>query len=195
MMTAPRQDAADAHVPAPPVARVTEPWSLRPASVTEDLERVTRWMHAPHVAAFWKQAWPEERWRAELERQLAADHSLPCMLHFEGAPVAYLEVYRVVRDRLAGHYAQRPHDLGVHVAIGELGSTGRGLGRALLREVATGLLAADPRCTRVVAEPDARNAPSLRAFTAAGFQVIGPITLPDKTATLLVYPRSEEDLP
>jgi RimJ/RimL family protein N-acetyltransferase len=188
-------DAVHGDVPAPPVPHVTGPWSIRPARVSEDLERLVRWMHAPHVATFWKQAWPEAQWRAELERQLAGDHSLPCVLKLEGVPVAYLEVYRVVRDRLAGHYAQRPHDLGVHVAIGELGSTGRGLGRTLLREVAQGLLAADPRCTRVVAEPDAGNAPSLRAFTAAGFRVVGPITLPDKAATLLVYPRSERDLP
>lgn len=185
----------EVRVPAPPVPRVRAPWSIRPASVAEDLERVWRWMQAPHVAAFWKQAWPVERWRAELERQAAGDHSLPCLLDFEGAPVAYLEVYRVMRDRLAGHYPERPHDLGVHVAIGEPGHTGRGLGRALLREVAEGLLAADPRCTRVVAEPDARNAPSLRAFTAAGFRPVGSIHLPDKTATLLVYPRREEDLP
>ncbi|MCP3097912.1 acetyltransferase [Myxococcus sp. K15C18031901] len=192
MTTAPH---AGLEVPPPPVPRLSAPWAIRPASATEDLPRIVRWMQAPHVAAFWKQAWPEAQWRAELERQLAGDHSLPCMLIHEETPLAYLEVYRVTRDRLAGHYAERPHDLGVHVAIGEPASTGRGLGRLLLREVARGLLAADPRCTRVVAEPDSRNAPSLRAFTAAGFRVVGPITLPDKAATLLVHPRSEEDLP
>ncbi|NMO17572.1 acetyltransferase [Pyxidicoccus fallax] len=195
MTAALREDTASIVVPAPPVARVRAPWSIRPASVSQDLERVWRWNQAPHVAAFWKQAWPLERWRAELERQLAGDHSLPCMLEHEGAPVAYLEVYRVIRDRLSGHYAERPHDLGVHVAIGELGHTGRGLGRTLLREVAEGLLAADPHCTRVVAEPDSGNAPSLRAFSAAGFRAVGSINLPDKTATLFVFPRSEEDLP
>jgi RimJ/RimL family protein N-acetyltransferase len=190
-----RENVVGSGVPAPPVPQVRAPWSARPARVAEDLERVHLWMQAPHVAEFWKQAWPVERWRSELERQAAGDHSLPVMLEFEGVPLAYLEVYRVVRDRLAGHYAEQPHDLGVHVAIGDLGRTGRGLGRALLRAVAEGLLAADPRCTRVVAEPDSRNAPSLRAFTAAGFRTVGPITLSDKNATLLVFPRSEEDLP
>jgi RimJ/RimL family protein N-acetyltransferase len=90
---------------------------------------------------------------------------------------------------LAGHYPHHPHDLGVHVAIGEPSRTGRGLGRALLRAVAEGLLAADPRCPRVVAEPDVRNVPSIRAFTAAGFRPAGEITLPDKTAALLVFDR------
>ncbi|MCE9669880.1 acetyltransferase [Myxococcus stipitatus] len=189
------QEHRDLVVPPPPVPHVRAPWSIRAASVEEDLGRIVRWMRLPHVDAFWHQAWPEERWRAELERQLAGDHALPCMLDVEGAPLAYLEVYRVARDRLAGHYPHHPHDLGVHVAIGEPDRTGRGLGRALLREVARGLLAADPQCLRVVAEPDSRNAPSLRAFTAAGFRVVGPITLPDKPATLLAHPRSEEDLP
>ncbi|HEY8371319.1 MAG TPA: GNAT family N-acetyltransferase [Pseudonocardiaceae bacterium] len=183
-------------VPAPPLPHLSAPWSIRPAQADgEDLELVHRWMQAPHVAAFWKQAWPREQWAEELDRQLTGEHSLPCLASLDGEPVAYLEIYRVLRDRLAGHYPHRPHDLGVHVAIGELGRTGRGLGRALLRATAEGLLAADPHCTRVVAEPDVRNAPSVRAFVAAGFRRITEITLPDKRAALLVYPRSEEDLP
>ncbi|MFY0530475.1 GNAT family N-acetyltransferase [Archangium gephyra] len=191
----PMDEALVEAIPAPPVPRLLAPWSARAAHTQGDLELVHRWMQAPHVAAFWKQDWPLERWREELLRQLGGIHSLPCLVHHEGEPVAFLEVYRVVRDRLAGHYPQRPYDLGVHVAIGETGRTGQGLGRALLRAVAEGLLAAEPRCTRVVAEPDIRNAPSLRAFTAAGFRTVGDISLPDKTAALLVYPRSEEDMP
>jgi hypothetical protein len=35
----------------------------------------------------------------------------------------------------------------------------------------------------------------LRAFDAAGFHRCGQITLPEKTAELLVWPRTEEDLP
>lgn len=185
-----------AAVPPPPLPRIETLWSVRTADPDGDLELVHRWMHAPHVAAFWKQAWPRQRWRAELVRQRRGDHCRPCLISgMDGQPMAYLEVYRVVRDRLAGHYGQRPHDLGVHLAIGELGHTSRGLGRALLGAVAQGLLDADPQCTRVVAEPDAGNIPSLRAFSAAGFRAAGQITLPDKTAALLVFPRSPGDMP
>lgn len=190
----PGSSSAD-DVPPPPVPHMTAPWSVRTAHPESDLELVHRWMHAPHVAAFWKQAWSRERWRDELLRQVTGDHSRPCLISRPGGEaVAYLEVYRVVRDRLAGHYRHRPHDLGVHIAIGPLHLTGRGLGRTLLGAIAQGLLLTDPRCTRVVAEPDAQNAPSLRAFAAAGFRAAGEITLPDKTATLLVFPRSEKDL-
>ncbi|SHG13829.1 GNAT family N-acetyltransferase [Streptoalloteichus hindustanus] len=187
---------ADPAPPGPPLPRLAPPWSARAARPEGgDLELVHRWMLAPHVAAFWQQAWPLPRWAAELAGQLAGVHSLPCLVSLDDDPVAYLEVYRVAMDQLAGRYPHRPHDLGVHVAVGELGRTGRGLGRALLREVAQGLLAADPACARVVAEPDVGNGPSIRAFLAAGFVAVGEVRLPDKTAVLLVYPRTEEDLP
>ncbi|MFB9429707.1 GNAT family N-acetyltransferase [Streptoalloteichus tenebrarius] len=182
--------------PAPPLPVLGPPWTVWPARPDgPDLELVHRWMRAPHVAAFWRQAWPRGRWAEELAAQRAGDHSLPCLVALDGEPVAYLEVYRVVRDRLAGHYPHHPHDIGVHVAVGELGRTGRGLGRALLRAVARGLLDADPACRRVVAEPDVGNGPSIRAFLAAGFVAGGVVRLPDKTAELLVHPRTEEDLP
>ncbi|GGM72516.1 hypothetical protein GCM10012275_48900 [Longimycelium tulufanense] len=183
-------------VPGPPLPRLPRPWSVRVAAPDgADLALIHDWMGAPHVAAFWKQAWAQHRWAAELSGQLAGDHSLPCLISRDEQPVAYLEVYRVVRDRLAEHYPCRPNDLGVHLAIGELGRTGRGLGRTLLREVADGLLAADPECGRVVAEPDVRNGPSRRAFSAAGFLPVGEVSLPNKPAVLLVYPRSRKDLP
>ncbi|MGW5673796.1 GNAT family N-acetyltransferase, partial [Streptomyces sp. NPDC003860] len=69
----------------------------------------------------------------------------------------------------------------------------KGLGRALLRALADGLLAADPRCRRVVAEPDVRNAASVRAFHAAGYRPAGEVALGDKTAALVVRPRTEDD--
>jgi lysine N-acyltransferase len=175
-------------VPAPPAPVLPAPWSVRPAG-TGDAALLSCWMNRPHVAAFWRQAWPPQAWAAELDRQRAGDHSAPLLVSSGDAPLAYLEVYRVARDRLAGHYPHHRHDLGVHVAIGEPSRTGRGLGRLLLRAVAEGLLAADPRCPRVVAEPDVRNVASIRAFTAAGFRPAGEITLPDKTAALLVFDR------
>ncbi|MCP2168627.1 Protein N-acetyltransferase, RimJ/RimL family [Goodfellowiella coeruleoviolacea] len=163
---------------------------MRPAEPDgADLALIHGWMHQPHVVEFWHQDWPLDRWRAELARQAGGQHSLPCLAELRGQPVAYLEVYRVALDRLAGHYPHGAHDLGVHVAIGEPDRTGRGLGTALLRAVADALFAADPACQRVVAEPDTRNARSVRAFTAAGFTAAGEVRFPEKTAALLVRAR------
>lgn len=183
-------------VPGPPLPRLSGPWSARVARAEgPDLDLVHGWMRSPHIDAFWHQAWPRERWAEEIAGHLAGDAVLPVLIGLDGTPFAYIEVYRVMRDRLAGHYPHLPRDLGLHIAIGEEGRTGKGLGRTLLRALAEGLLAADPLCTRVAAEPDVKNAASLRAFAAAGFRPAGEVVFPDKTAALLIHPRREEDLP
>lgn len=177
-------------IPGPPLPVLEPPWSARVPSVEADLELIRRWNAEPHVTKFWHQDWPLAQWRAELRRQHDGQHSLPCLIAGDGVDVAYLEIYRVTRDVLAGHCEYEPYDLGVHIAIGDPAQTGRGLGRAVLRAVAEGLLAADSQCTQVLAEPDADNVPSLRAFAAAGFVELGEITLPDKTAVLMSRRRA-----
>ncbi|GLF94973.1 GNAT family N-acetyltransferase [Streptomyces yaizuensis] len=193
----PQQGAGPSpEVPGPPLPVLEGRWSARVARAEgPDLERVHGWMQSSHIEAFWHQAWPRERWVEEIADHLAGDTILPLMVDLDGRPFAYIEIYRVVRDRIAEKYPYRDHDLGLHIAIGEVSSTGKGLGRELLRALADGLLAADPACTRVVAEPDVTNAPSLKAFAAAGFRAAGRITFPEKDAALLIRPRHEEDLP
>jgi hypothetical protein len=90
---------------------------------------------------------------------------------------------------LAEHYAARPHDLGFHLLIGPAERTGRGLGRALMAGVRDALLAGHPQTTRVVAEPDIRNAACLSALAAADFAQLATLSLPDKTAVLVAYER------
>lgn len=183
-------EAALQAMPGPPLPQLAEPWSARVARADGvDLEVVHGWMQAPHVAEFWHQAWSLERWRDEIAGHLDADATLPVVVDLDGEPFAYLEIYRVARDRLAPLYDHDLHDLGVHIAIGDADRTGRGLGRTLLREVADGLLAADPQCVRVVAEPDVTNAPSVRAFAAAGFRLVGEVPFPEKTGALMVRAR------
>lgn len=177
-------------IPGPPLPVLEPPWSARVPSGEADLELIRRWNAEPHVTKFWHQDWPLKQWRAELKRQLDGQHSLPCLIARDGVDVAYLEIYRVTRDVLADRCEHEPHDLGVHIAIGDPTATGRGLGRAVLHAVAEGLLAVDPQCTQVLAEPDADNLPSLRAFAAAGFVELGAITLPDKTAVLMARRRT-----
>ena len=178
-------------VGAPPLPVLPPPWSIRPLS-PEDAGLVADWMNTPHVASAWDQAWSRQRWADELARQVAGDHSRPCVACHDGRPLAYLEIYRVVRDRLAAHYPAGSHDLGVHVAIGDPDDVGRGLGSALLRVVADGLLAAEPECEQVVAEPNVVNLASQRAFRNAGFRPAGEVVFPHKKAALLIRSRVDE---
>lgn len=176
-------------VPGPPLPVLTDGWHARAVDPERDLALVHRWMQAPHVAAFWHQAWSRDRWAEELRRQLSGLHSLPVLVSRDDDPLMYLEVYRTARDVVAQVYPARPHDLGLHLAIGELSMTDRGLVRTLLPVLTDALFDADPRCTRVVLEPDVRNRRAISSFTAGGFAPVGEVLLPDKVALLMVRTR------
>jgi RimJ/RimL family protein N-acetyltransferase len=167
-------------------------FDLRPA-VPADAPRIALWMAQPHVQRWWHQGWSVERWAQEIEQQRAGDHSTPYVVATDTEDFAYVELYRVRHDRLAEYYAYDDTDWGVHVAIGDATRVGRGLGRRLLGAVADTLLA-QPDCTRVVAEPDIENTPSVRAFTAAGFVQHGELQLPEKTAALMVRTRTAQEV-
>jgi RimJ/RimL family protein N-acetyltransferase len=171
--------------------RLDNGFDLRPA-VTADAETVAGWMNQPHVRQWWHQDWPPEQWAAALAEQAAGGHSIPCMTALDGEELGYVELYRARHDRLAEYYASEEHDWGVHIAIGDTSRVGRGIGRRLLSSLAGALFEADPQCHRVVAEPDAANTPSVRAFAAAGFVTQGELRLPEKTALLMVRPRTVE---
>lgn len=188
------RSAAEARVPGVPMPDLGAYWSLRAIEVAgddggPDVALVHAWMNAEHVAVHWEQAWSPAQWHRELTTQLSGDHSLPCLVGSGGRPVAYVELYRVMRDTLSGCYPFHPHDLGVHIAIGAPEEVGRGLGSALLRALAQGLLAADPDCRRVVAEPNIRNPVSIGAFTKAGYVRACDVGLPSKNSALMVHAR------
>lgn len=178
-------------MPPPPDPSLDPPWSLRPVLPTGlPLGRVQAWMAQDHVARWWQQPWSLSAWSDEIARQLAAPHSRPWLVSYGDRALAYLEAYRVARDVIAGHYSVGPHDLGVHVAIGDPAATGRGLGTALLRALAEGLLAADPACERVVGDPAIDHIAARRAFAAAGYRLIAEVDLGHKRAALMAYDRS-----
>ncbi|WP_037856792.1 GNAT family N-acetyltransferase [Streptomyces sp. NRRL S-340] len=159
--------------------------------VERDLPVVGRWMNEPAVAEFWHLAGPPSVTEQHLRAQVDGDgRSVPCIGLLDGMPMSYWEIYRADLDPLARHYRARPHDTGVHLLIGSAADRGRGIGSALLAAVADLVLAKRPACSRVVAEPDLRNAPSLSAFRAAGFRLSAEVDLPGKRAALMLRDRT-----
>jgi RimJ/RimL family protein N-acetyltransferase len=159
---------------------------VRPA----DLPLITEWMNDPVVDAFWELAGPPERTERHVLGQLDGDgRSVPQLGLLGGVPVSYWEVYRVAEDRLAAYYPAEPGDIGLHLLLGPPQARGRGLGGVLLAAMAAHLLRTS---RRVVAEPDVRNTPSLRAFRRAGFSSAGEIELPEKRALLMVRERDAD---
>lgn len=163
---------------------------LVPVHVARDVPLISAWMNDPAVAAFWELAGPEELTAAHLRPQLEGDgRSVPCLGVLDGTPMSYWELYRADLDPLARHCRTRPHDTGLHLLIGGVAHRGRGIGSALLRAVADLVLDQRPLCTRVLAEPDVRNTPSVAAFLSAGFRLSAEVRLPDKLAALMVRDR------
>ncbi|WP_329620817.1 acetyltransferase [Streptomyces sp. NBC_01255] len=166
-------------------------FQLLPVHLDRDLPLLTRWMNDPAVAAFWELAGPETVTAEHLRAQLQGDgRSVPCLGVLDDVPMSYFELYRADLDPLARHYPARPHDTGIHLLVGGVTDRGRGVGTALLHAVAELVLDHRPRCTRVVAEPDIRNTPSVSAFLGAGFRYAAELDLPDKRAALMIRDRS-----
>ncbi|WP_327164625.1 GNAT family N-acetyltransferase [Streptomyces zaomyceticus] len=164
---------------------------LVPVRLERDLALLTRWMNDPAVAAFWELAGPETVTAEHLRAQIEGDgRSVPCLGVLDAMPMSYFEIYRADLDPLARHYPARPHDTGIHLLIGGVTDRGRGVGATLLRAVADLVLDHRPRCTRVVAEPDIRNTPSVSAFLSGGFRYAAEVDLPDKQAALMMRDRA-----
>jgi lysine N-acyltransferase len=172
---------------------------VRPLTAGDDDARlVSRWMAEPHVERFWEQAWPPARWATAIAEQAAGDYSRPLLVSYGGKPFAYVEIYRTPRDVVGLHYPTDPHDLGLHLAIGDRERTGRGLGRAMVGAIADGLARADPRCRRLLADPDERHDMARRMFLGAGFHLLSISDLGHKRAALhvreLAAQTAEHDL-
>ncbi|TCP45115.1 RimJ/RimL family protein N-acetyltransferase [Tamaricihabitans halophyticus] len=187
-------------VGAPPIPVLPEPWRLVPARADgTDLDLVHGWMNSPQVAPFWQQAWPRERWAAELRTQLAGNYCRPFLLLLNERPIGYIELYRAARDVVAHHYPALPHDTGLHGAIGEPDLIGRGLAYRIWLHMIEAVFAADPHCRRMITDPAADHQVARRLDAAVARKVggaeLGEVELPHKRAALYIYPRTPADLP
>ncbi|MFI8347618.1 GNAT family N-acetyltransferase [Streptomyces sp. NPDC085596] len=170
-------------------------FELVPVRVDRDLPLIHGWMNDPAVAAFWELAGTRDRTERHLRAQLDGDgSSVPCLGMLDGTALSYWEIYRADLDPLARLYPARPNDTGIHLLIGEAAHRGRGVGSALLTAVAELIMERRRACTRVVAEPDIRNTPSVTAFLQAGFRCSAEVDLPGKRAALMIRDRVRHEL-
>lgn len=163
---------------------------LRRADPEADATLVATWMNRPHLVETWEQPWPEERWKALWRAQLKTTYSVPVIASYQGAEACYLEIYRPHRDEIAGCYSSLPHDLGIHIAVGDPALTGRGIFSALMGRLAEALLDADPHSEAVLIEPDYRNHRIHSAARKLGWHDCGERQQrPNRRVRLFVRPR------
>lgn len=185
--------AVPTHLPADraPAGTPRGAFTVRALDRDADLAMLHAWVGDPAVARFWELDGPVDRLAAHLDRVLASTHSRPYVGLLDDSPMSYWELYWAQQDPLAEHYDARPGDAGMHLLLGPERYRGVGLGRHLIRAVSDWQLA-HPRTARVVAEPDVRNTASVRAFEQAGFRRAADLTLPDKSAALMVRDPDHE---
>ncbi|WP_434743859.1 GNAT family N-acetyltransferase [Micromonospora sp. SH-82] len=166
----------------PGFGRVT----IRPVEPVADLDVIHSWV-GQERARFWGMRDLDRERVGEIYAFLdSLDTHHAYLLHRDGVPVALFQTYEPEHDPVGEAYDVQPGDFGIHLLVGPPSTDGvePGFTGTLLRAFLDFVLATPGR-TRIVAEPDARNAKAVARFVGAGF-VLGPqIDLPDKRAQLV----------
>lgn len=156
----------------PPLPSLEPPYGLRIAQCA-DAELVAEWMNRPHLAAAWEYDWPTSRWRRHLTAQLEGTYSLPLIGSMRDVDRAYLELYWAAKDLISRHYDVEPYDVGLHAAIADVPLVNRGFGPLLLPRIVASIFSVEPRCRRIMFDPDHRNTVVRRLCEYVGCRFLG----------------------
>ena len=170
------------------------PWlgqsfSLRAASLGDDLETLHRWMNDPRVAQFWNEDGDLEHHRRYLGGLLADPHMLPLIGCFDGVPFAYFEIYWAKENRLGPYYDANDFDRGWHVVVGEDAYRGRSWLAAWLPSLVHWMFLDECRTQRIVGEPQADHHQQIRNLDRSGFAKVKEFDFPHKRAMLVMLLR------
>ncbi|MGH3360531.1 MAG: GNAT family N-acetyltransferase [Nocardioidaceae bacterium] len=163
---------------------------IRPLAVPGDIDTLHRWLTTAH-ARFWDmQDATRDDVRETFQRIVDSDHQDAFLGTCDRSPAFLVERYDPAHDEVGRHYPVRGGDVGMHFLVAPPERRIPGFTTAVIRAVMD-LLFDDPATERVVVEPDVRNTNVHRLNAVVGFEVAGPIDLPDKTALLSFCTRSQ----
>ncbi|QYC37850.1 Lysine N-acyltransferase MbtK [Nonomuraea coxensis DSM 45129] len=162
--------------------------TVRPLDLGADAELLHGWVTHPKAAFWMMQDADLARVVAEY-RRIEADPYHDAFLGLAGGRPAFLvERYDPAHVELAGLYDAEEGDVGMHFLCAPADTPVHGFTLAVITTVME-LLFSDPACRRVVVEPDVRNTAVHALNAAVGFEVVGPVTKPEKEALLSVCTR------
>lgn len=182
-------------VGAPPTPILAEPYDIQLVDADADAEMVSEWMNRPHLVEAWEYDWPPARWHRYLSAQLEGQYSRPFIGSFRGAPFGYIEVYRAAKDSIAPRYDADPHDIGLHAAIADPKYVNRGLAPIVLPRLVASVFEIEPRCRRIMFDPDHRNTGARRLCEYAGCTFLGEHDMSNRRMALYALPRTPSDIP
>jgi lysine N-acyltransferase len=182
-------------VPPPPTPELPAPYGLRLADPDADAEMIAEWMNRPHLAESWEYARPAAWWRRYLRAQLESGFSRPCVGSLDGVDRGYIELYRAAKDSIATRYDCDPYDLGLHVAVADLEYMKQGHIRYLLPHLLVSMFTLDPRCRRVMFDPDHRNVLARKFCESGGCVFLGEHDMSNRRMALYALPRTPDDVP
>ena len=146
---------------------------FRPLTAS-DLPLLHEWLQREHVQLWWtdRETYEEvvQHYLPEIEGIKPTD---PYVILLDDRPSGFIQTYRVsdypeYRELVAVEEGVA----GVDLLIGEPELTGRGFGSGALQSFVRDVVFSDPAIHACIADPDAENLASLRAFEKAGFRVV-----------------------
>lgn len=165
------------------------PWldrtlSFRAVDLQQDLDRFSRWMNEPVVAASWQEEGDLVKHQTYLQNIASNPHVTGLIASLDGEAFGYFEVYWAKEDRIAPFYDVDDFDRGWHVLIGEPLFRGKPFVTAWLPSISHYLFLDDCRTQRVVIEPRSDNHKMIRNLVKCGYANLKEFDFPHKRAVL-----------
>lgn len=139
-----------------------------------DVPLFSRWLAAPHVATWWREAADDQaivdRYGPALDGR---DSTELFAVEVDGRAVGFAQRYRLADDPVwqaaLAPAGVPPEAAGIDYLIGEPELVGQGIGPQLISQLVADTWARHPDVTAVVADVDQQNRRSWRALEKAGF--------------------------
>lgn len=170
------------------------PWldsvfSLRVATLEDDLQRLHGWMNDPRVAHFWQEAGDLAHHTRYLDALIQDPHMIPLAGCLDGTPFTHFEIYWAKENRIAPFYDAADHDRGWHGLVGDDRYRGKSYLMAWFPSILHFQFLDDARTQRVVGEPQSDHERQIANLERAGFAKIKEFDFPHKRALLVVLSR------